>query len=168
MADPEFTDNLTPREAIIDAILRWAIAVDSGDRGLLESAMASEVTINWEGYRAVGFEMPDSTVDRAVLLDGILQAMANIDTMHLMSNFRVAILGPSEARVICNTQATHYRGGQGCNPLAQDTFIMAHEYHAQVVKEGNDSLWKISDLRMIPRYTHGDPAIIGVNFRQPS
>ncbi|KIX08842.1 uncharacterized protein Z518_03499 [Rhinocladiella mackenziei CBS 650.93] len=163
-AQSPYTTGLSDREGVIDACLRWSYGIDKGDRSLLASSMAAEVRLDLSAYKDKGFDLQDTCATREQHLDGLLETMGRMDTLHLLSNFRVALLTQSTAEVMCNVQAHHYRLGEGVKTGDRDCFVMAHEYHAALVRDdiSEGSLWRIKYLKTFPRYVNGDHRIIGL------
>lgn len=83
MAHPTTLTSLSPREAIVDALYRATIGLDSKDSALFESAWAKENPC---------FERGDTILDGMDAINkNLLEPVSQMDTQHTNSNVRVDI-----------------------------------------------------------------------------
>jgi hypothetical protein len=130
MADAAKLTALNPREAVVDALYRCVLGIDSNNRELFESAclknesmtlVAGPVTLNgWSG------------VSEFFLL------LSKVVTTHITSNVRVEVTdGADTASMTANAVAHHVLEEDALKP--EDTSYTAYNLYAiDLVKDGGD------------------------------
>jgi len=134
---------LTDREAIADALYRFANALDTDDGPLFDSAFVEDASFTVNGRTTQGL--------KAIHSD-IFDMIAKRDTTHFVTNIRINIDG-KRAKLTASTLAQHYRGETGLKP-DQTSLMTGVLYWVDLVKVG--SLWKMDTMQVKPTWTEGD------------
>jgi len=149
---------LTDREAAIDALIRFVVALDDGDSKLSASSLTENAVMNLvfgkSGMQSRKVEGRDSIVD--ILMSRIGKAM---DTTHMATNIRCEVNG-DKAELTSTILAQHFRLGEGQPPEAQEYFMNGNKYQSTIVRAGD--VWKIETVTIEPAWTLGNPAIMDV------
>ena len=134
---------LTDREAIADALYRFANALDTDDGPLFDSAFVEDASFTVNGRTTQGL--------KAIHSD-IFDMIAKRDTTHFVTNIRINIDG-KRAKLTASTLAQHYRGETGLKP-DQTSLMTGVLYWVDLVKVG--SLWKMDTMQVKPTWAEGD------------
>lgn len=153
------------RDAAIDAIQRFALALDINDADLMRSAFTADGVLDKSGLsRVTGQEMPpDNGID--AILSTTFALIGPMDTSHHLSNYRVKFNGKqTEAQIMCHVYAQHFRAGEGPDPRKRDYILFGNLYYADVVKDGDgsDAMWKIKRMGMHCLWSEGDTRLVGI------
>ena len=150
---------LTDREAAIDAIIRFVVSLDDGDRELCASSLTEDMIMDLTPFSKIGMNNQSST-GKAAVVERLMTAVGKpLDTTHCATNIRCTVSG-DEANLSCCVLAQHFRLGQGPSHNFQDHYLVANQYKADIVREGD--LWKVSKLIITPAWTQGDPEVMKV------
>ena len=144
-------DGLTDRDAAIDALTRFAIALDDNDRDLLAGSLTENMVMDLTPFQKVGMNY-STTEGREVVTNQLIKAVGPLDSTHHLSNFRVKVTG-DKADLSCYVLAQHFRNSQGASSEFQDSYLMGNRYSATVVRAGD--VWKIENLVIHPAWTQG-------------
>jgi hypothetical protein len=151
--DPSFLYNLSPREAIVDALSRALVGCDNHDEDLFNSAWSGEdvsFTINGADKKV----LPNLTVIRKHVLDRV----GPMDTTHSISNIRVVAKDSVDtAFVTATSMAQHCPPGRGKEPDGPK-FMVSGEYSADIIKV--DGIWKLKTCALRIIWTQGDPSVM--------
>lgn len=145
---------LSDRDAILDALYRSIIGLDTADKAMFESAWHKDAT----------FAFDETTPVQG--LDAILGSTFKyigeaLDTTHCVSNTRIDVKdGATTAVVTAHALAHHYRKGEGRNPTASG-FLTGNTYSIDLSKDQGDGLWKMTRFHLQMRWCEGDPSIVG-------
>ena len=152
MADQVALPSLTPREAVADALHRCTLGIDSNNRDLLESGClkSEDMTIT----------IGPATISGWTAIDEFFLTVFGLVTTHVTSNIRVSLEdGADTASMTAHVVAYHVRPDDALKP--EDTsYTVASLYDIDLVKDGDDGLWKIKrwDLKIL--WTTGDKAVL--------
>jgi hypothetical protein len=112
---------LTDREAAIDALVRFVVALDDGDAQLSASSLTEDAVMNLvfgnSGMESRKIEKRQSIVDILMTKVGVA-----LDTTHMATNIRCTVTG-DKAELTSVILAQHFRLGQGQSPDHQDFFM---------------------------------------------
>lgn len=152
MSNPVILSTLSPREAIADALHRCVLGIDSNNRELLESGclkneeivvIAGPVTV--QGWPAV-----------SEFFDTVFKLI----TTHVTSNIRIQVEdGADTASMTAHAISYHVKPEDALKE--EDTsYTAACLYDIDLVKDGNDGLWKIKKWILKILWTTGDKAVL--------
>lgn len=152
MSNPVILSSLSPREAIADALHRCVLGIDSNNRELLESGclkneeivvIAGPVTV--QGWPAV-----------SEFFDTVFKLI----TTHVTSNIRIQVEdGADTASMTAHAISYHVKPEDALKE--EDTsYTAACLYDIDLVKDGNDGLWKIKKWILKILWTTGDKAVL--------
>lgn len=152
MANPITLTNLSPREAVVDALYRAVLGLDTNDAAMFESAWAKDKptfvrgdTV-WEGMETINKNLFD--------------LVASMDTHHTVSNIRVDMKeGGSTASMTTYTLAQHHRAGEGMDPTKKG-LMGGTTYFVDLVKDSGDGLWKMKKWELKLNWCDGDISVI--------
>jgi 3-phenylpropionate/cinnamic acid dioxygenase small subunit len=131
--------------AVHDLVVRYALALDARDWGLLESCFLPDAT-----YTFPGGESPD----RAAIVDRCARALTRLDaSQHLVGTIDVRVDG-DEATATAYFQAQHVKRGTP----GGDLFIVAGTYRDRVVRTPDG--WRIAHRDQSYTWTDGNPAVV--------
>lgn len=155
-ANPIHLASLTPREAVIDALYRAAIACDEHDVELFDSAWAGEdVTAEFHDGENEKMVLPNLSMIRTY----ILHQVGPMDTTHSVSNARVVIDdGGDTAFLTATSLAQHCPPGTGKDPNGPK-FLVGGKYSVNLIKD-DTGLWKIKKWVLNMVWKQGDPSIM--------
>ena len=152
MALPASLPSLGVREAITDAIYRCVLGLDTDDKALFDSAFTPDASFDLNGKVMSGLD---------AIHTGCYDPISRLDTTHFISNVRVNVRedGDSTASMTASALAQHYRHKQGTEPGAT-RFLTGGLYFLELVKDGQDGLWKIKHWKLQPVWTEGDRGVM--------
>ncbi|OBT90060.1 hypothetical protein VE02_02514 [Pseudogymnoascus sp. 03VT05] len=143
--------SLTPREAVVDALHRCILGIDTNDRDIFESGCLKEdmtITIGpaiFPGWAAI---------------NGLFVNVFTLITTHITSNIRVELEeGADTAKMTAHAISYHVKPEDAVK--VEDTSYTAGSlYDIDLVRDGADGLWKIKrwDLKIL--WTTGDKAVL--------
>jgi hypothetical protein len=155
---PIALSDLSPREAITDALYRAILGFDRNDPEIFDSAFAGE---------DVSFELrsapePPTIVNRlSNIKAGVLASVGKMDTLHVISNVRVSYVdGEDTAGLKCYAQAQHCPEGRGREPDGPK-WLVGGEYEIEFLRDGKDGLWKIKRWVLDVVWREGDRSVMG-------
>lgn len=153
MAFPISLPSLPQREAIVDALHRATIGIDTNDVALFDSA--------WINKDDAIFEMNGTaTQGLDAIHSSIFARIGPMDTTHFTSNFRInAQEGADTASFSAYALNQHYREGEGMVPDAK-RLLAGSMYWVDVTKEANTGLWKMKKWSLKLIWVEGDLSIV--------
>lgn len=156
MPDVGIHAGLSDREAVIDAVLRFVIALDDNDEGLLISAFTEDAVVDLGPASVIGIPFSELS-GRDKVAKTLLKSVGPLDTTHMTSNFRVSVVGDT-AQLSCYALASHFRPGQGPSPEHHKGFTMANRYTTELVRD--DGAWRIRHMVINCTWSDGDIGVI--------
>ncbi len=142
----EPTVAVTDRHAIVDALTRYATALDSRDWPLLRRVFTPDATADYGGYGG-------SIQGHAAIEDAVRAALEHLDaSQHVVTNHVVEVTGDT-ATSTCYLVATHYRRGVE----GGGTYTVGGTYHDTLARM--DDGWRITARRLEVTWTDGNRAI---------
>ena len=152
MADMISLISLSPQEAVADALHRCVLGLDSDDRDLFESACLTNESMIFIGG---GFALEGWTAIKEVF-----ERVFTLITTHLISNIRVQLKdGQDTAFLTAHAISYHIRPDDALKQ--EDTSYTAGSlYSIDLVRDGNDGLWKIKRWEIKVLWTTGDKAVL--------
>jgi hypothetical protein len=145
---------LTDREAIIDAVIRSVTAVDTNDIDLWKSAFTMDSILDLLGDELHGLDAATK---------GCFEPLSQLDTTHMVSNFRVNHQpGSMTAEVTAIVVAHHFRQGEGMMPGGEQ-LTNAASYFAECVRDEGDAqlLWRMQRFVVKGLWRQGNPGVMG-------
>ena len=144
--------NLSPRDAVIDALHRCFTGMDTNNRDLYESACLKD-----ESMTVV---IGPTTVQGWTAISELTDKVFQLVTSHVITNIRVALEeGAETASVTASAIAYHIRPEEAFTP--EDTsYTSSSVYRFEIVKDPKDGLWKIKRWEFQILWTVGDPAVV--------
>ncbi|KAL7916786.1 hypothetical protein GGI35DRAFT_49365 [Trichoderma velutinum] len=143
----DLTPALSEREAIVDAINRCVLGLDSADSALFRSAFTENAVADLNGTIMDGQD---------AIYSQLYELIAKLDTTHFITNMRINVTDSgSKASAMCSALAQHYRGGMGLEAGA--TYLLVGSlYWLDLARDDKDGLWKIETWRLKPTWHQGD------------
>ncbi|KFY04593.1 hypothetical protein V491_09301 [Pseudogymnoascus sp. VKM F-3775] len=143
---------LTPREAIADALHRSVVGIDSNNREILESGLLKNEEI-------VVIAGP-VTVQGWPAVSEFFDTVFKLTTTHVTSNIRIEVEdGADTASMTAHAISYHVKPEDALKE--EDTsYTAACLYDIDLVKDGNDGLWKIKKWILKILWTTGDKAVL--------
>ena len=144
--------SLSPREAVADALHRCVLGLDSDDRDLFESACLTNESMMFIGG---GFALEGWTA-----INEIFERVFTLITPHVISNIRVQLKdGQDTAFLTAHAISYHVRPDDALKQ--EDTSYTAGSlYSINLVRDGDDGLWKIKRWEIKVLWTTGDKAVL--------
>ncbi|KIW06829.1 uncharacterized protein PV09_02509 [Verruconis gallopava] len=149
---------LSPRDAVIDALHRSILAIDSGDVALFQTCMfnSPETTFKIVGGRTVQ--------GSKAIEEHMVNTILPLSTLHSVTNIRVSFPNSNpeeakEARLTANAIAYHYRPEDAFKP-EHLSFTTGGMYDIEMLKDESDGLWKAKTWTLKLNWTEGDRAAI--------
>lgn len=148
---PSALPTLSTRDAIIDALYRGIIGLDTANETLFTSAFTPDGVLDINGAVMTG--VPAITA-------GCYATIAPLVTTHFVTNVRVHVASEdaTTASMTASAMAQHYRVGQGLMPGAEH-LLAGSLYYLDMVKDDKDGLWKATKFLMRSCWTEGERAI---------
>lgn len=152
---PLTLSSLTPREAITDALLRLFAGIDRNDTAIFDSAFAGE-DIHLSHSIA-----PKPFTSLSALKAGIFTRVGPLDTTHMLTNVRIDHRdGEDTASMTAYALCQHAPPGRGKQPDGPK-FMTGVDYAVDVVRDGEDGLWRISKAVLDIAWAQGDHSVMG-------
>lgn len=149
---------LTDREAAIDALIRFVVALDDGDSELSASSLAEDAVMNLV-FGKSGMQAR-KVHGRDVIVDLLMSRVGRpLDTTHMATNIRCTIRG-DEAELTSVILAQHFRLGEGQPPETQDYWMNGNNYRCSIVRVCD--LWRIKHVTIEPAWTLGKPEVMDI------
>ncbi|MBI1180151.1 MAG: hypothetical protein GC201_06300 [Alphaproteobacteria bacterium] len=148
---------LKDREALREAVLAFATAVDSLDMDLYRAAFAEEAEFDVSSFSG----QPAAVVrvaDWAAGMEGFLRGFDA--TQHILSNFAFEIAG-DRATVIAAMQAEHFRP----NREGDSSVTLGGDYVFRLAR--TPAGWKITGFRLDARWHRGNLALYDLAAKGP-
>ncbi|GIH98397.1 nuclear transport factor 2 family protein [Planobispora takensis] len=144
---------LRDRTEIVDALYRFGLGQDLGDRHLFASAFAADAELDFRPAAARWGSEPPVMTGRETIVSTILDLFAGrVATTHQVTNPRVVIEGDT-ARLTALVEAQHLlTADHGTHALLKNL------YDAGLVRDGDH--WVIRRLRIENVWFTGDPTAI--------
>lgn len=152
MAQSETPIEITPREAVADALHRCILGLDNNDRSLFESACLKD-----EGMLVVaaGF-----TIQGWTAINDFMSRLFSLVTTHFLTNIRVQVNeGSNTAYMTAHVIAYHVRPNDAFVP-GDTSYTAGCLYFIDLLKDDTDGLWKIKKWEIKMQWTTGDRAIL--------
>ncbi|KAJ9602583.1 hypothetical protein H2200_012776 [Cladophialophora chaetospira] len=147
---------LSDREAAIDALIRFVVALDDGDSKLSASSLTENAVMNLvfgnSGMQSRKIEGRDPVVEALMSKVG-----RPLDTTHMATNIRCMVNG-DKAELTSVIFAQHFRLGEGQPPEFQDFWMNGNKYHCSIVRAGEQ--WEIESVTIEPAWTLGKPEVM--------
>lgn len=153
---------LADRESAIDAVIRFVVALDTGDTDLSTSSLTEDATLDLTPFQTAGPEFAHYNVvsGRTAIVDRLMTAVGTaLDTTHCATNIR-CLVDNNTASLTCCVLAQHFRKGEGLDPEKQDYCLHGNQYEATIVRVGD--LWRIKTLVITPAWAQGNPEVMKV------
>ncbi|KAF9691913.1 hypothetical protein EKO04_010028 [Ascochyta lentis] len=152
MPDPVNLTALTPREAVADALHRCVLGIDTNNHELFESACLKDESIT--------FVTGPFNIEGWTAFKELYQKAFAVVTTHIISNIRVELKdGADTASMTAHAISYHVRPEDTLKP--EDTSYTAGSlYNIDLVKTGDDGLWKIKKWAIKIMWTTGDKAVL--------
>ncbi|KAH8886547.1 hypothetical protein GQ53DRAFT_796707 [Thozetella sp. PMI_491] len=141
---------LTGREAVADALYRCAMAWDTTDAALFDSAFMPDGVFEVNGRAMKG--LPEIHATGLALID-------SVDTTHFVTNGDV-----NEASLTATVLSQHFALGKGME-LGQNSLMGGSLYRGELTRD-TDGLWKFKHLNIKSSWVDGDYSVIGGNFAE--
>ena len=153
MAHPIILKQLSPREAIADAIYRITLAFDTNDKELFKSAVDEQIIFDRNGQVVEGVD---------AVMQNIFLPLSKLETHHSISSVRTDFEdGASSAHAITYVIAQHHRDGEAMDP-SKKGLLGGTMNRFDLVLEGKTGLWKITKCVMDIKWMDGDASIVGM------
>ncbi|SCU94579.1 LAFA_0F22672g1_1 [Lachancea sp. 'fantastica'] len=141
------TPALGGREAVADALYRFAVGLDTNDKALFESAFVTDAVFVLDGTVMDGLDAINTNC---------FGSISKLDTTHFLTNQRINISDEnSKAELTCSALAQHYRGGES-KKVDATSLLVGSSYRAHLVKTTEDGLWKMKRLELKIVWSQGD------------
>jgi len=141
---------LSDREAVADAVLRFAEGLDDGDADLLGSALLTEAVVDMSRVS----ETVGVMHGRAVVAEKLIGNLGKLDTTHHVSNFRIVVSG-STAELTCYALAQHFRPGEGRAQDREKAYMLRGNRYRAYLERAED-WWRIRTLTIDGVWVLGD------------
>ncbi|KAH7136174.1 hypothetical protein B0J11DRAFT_520067 [Dendryphion nanum] len=151
MADKNLT-GLTPREAIADALHRCVLGLDSNNRDLFESACRKNenITVIAGAIKIEGW----------TAINNFFARVFAVVTTHTISNIRIELIdGADTAFMTAHAISYHVRPDDAFKS-ENASYTASSLYAIDLVKDGDDRLWKIKRWDIKVLWTTGDIAVL--------
>jgi len=154
MAQSHALTGLSPREAVADALQRWALGFDNNDRDMVASAMVKDEDTSL----AIGPRI----IQGWSAINENLAVIFRLVTTHYITNIRVELKdGADTASLSAHAQAFHIRPDDALKK--EDTaYTSGSLYFIDLVKDSTDGLWKIKKWEIKLLWTTGDREVLNV------
>lgn len=153
MAYPVVLNQLSPREAVADAIYRITLGFDTNDIDLFKSAVDDKIIFDRDGRLVEGLD---------AVMQNIFVPIANLQTHHSISSVRTDFEdGTNVAHAIAYMIAQHYREGEAMDP-SKKGLMGGTMNHFDLALDGKTGLWKITKCTMNIKWMEGDASIVGL------
>ena len=153
---------LSPREAVIDAVLRMTQGLDDANEALIDSAFTDNATFDLNGVKNTG--NPGGTIEgKAATVKALMNSVGTrLDSLHQVTNCRVEIGEDGDtANLTAYALAQHFRRGQGVLPPDSKGYLMGNRYATKLKKDkGEGGLWKIEEFKLECRWADGDRSVM--------
>lgn len=141
---------LPPREAVIDALYRAVIGLDTKDANMFESAFTRDAVFQRDDTLLEGLEAIDKDLYRLV---------TKLDTHHTIGNARVDIKeNGSTAYMTAYCLAQHHRQGEAMDPTKKG-LLGGTTYFIDLVMQ-SDGVWKIKKWVLKINWCDGDLSVV--------
>jgi SnoaL-like domain len=141
------------RDAIVDALYRFAAGQDLRDRPLFESAFSDQATLDFTGpARCLGASIPVFEGLKTIA-DSIFSSIAHLDTTHSVTNPRVTTYDGRRATLFALVEAQHLPRADHDRHL-----LLKNIYTVDLSRL--DLLWVINHMRIDNVWRSGDPSVL--------
>jgi len=141
------------RDAIVDALYRFAAGQDLHDRSLFESAFSQQATVDFTGpARRFGATIPIFE-GRQVITDNIFAAIDGLDTTHSVTNPRVVFYDGRRAGLFALVEAQHLPRGD------HDRHLLLKNIYTLELSRASDG-WVIDHMKIENVWSTGDPSVL--------
>jgi hypothetical protein len=151
MAQTYALSGLGPREAVMDAIHRCALGIDTNDRDLFESSLVKndDLTVIAGEFKLQGWDAVDKMFVRVF----------EVITTHVITNIRVQLKDEDTACMTAHAISYHNRPEDAFKP--EDTSYTAGSlYFMDLIKDETDGLWKMTRWELKILWTTGDKGVL--------
>ncbi|WP_406284450.1 nuclear transport factor 2 family protein [Embleya sp. NBC_00896] len=148
----ETVRELRDREEILDALLRFGLGFDLGDRDLFRSAFTADAEFDFRRVAAeLGLDIPVMVGIEAI--DAVhFNPDVRLDTTHTVTNARIEITGDL-ARLTALVEAQHLPEGDHSRHL-----LLKNRYAVDLVRAG--AAWAMRRLYVENVWRTGDPKVL--------
>ncbi|RVX73950.1 hypothetical protein B0A52_02840 [Exophiala mesophila] len=152
MAQPDNLREITPREAVADALHRCILGFDNNDRELFESACLKDESML---VVAAGFIIQGWTS-----ISDFMSRLFSLVTTHFITNIRVQFNDESNtAHMSAHAIAYHVRADDAFKQ-EDASYTAGCLYFIDLIKDDTDGLWKIKKWEIKMQWTTGDRAVL--------
>lgn len=153
MAYPIALKQLSPREAVADAIFRITLAFDTNDTDLFKSAVDANIIFDRNGQLVEGLD---------AVMQNIFTPLTKLETHHSISSVRSDFEDVANAaHAVTYMIAQHYREGEAMDP-SKKGLMGGTMNHFDLALDGKTGLWKITKCVMNIKWMEGDASIVGL------
>ncbi|KAK2603427.1 hypothetical protein QQS21_004377 [Conoideocrella luteorostrata] len=152
---PHSLGDLTPREAVADAVYRALSGFDHNDVEIFTSAFAKEdVTMELrDGNNTPPFQ------GFSAIRTNVFGFVSTLETTHMTSNIRVHIKDSMSASLTAQVSAQHAPAGKGKDGQGPK-YLVGAEYEMDLIKDETDGLWKIKKWIVEILWADGDASVM--------
>ncbi|KAJ9654658.1 hypothetical protein H2198_006325 [Neophaeococcomyces mojaviensis] len=145
--------SLSPREAVADALHRCIIGIDDNNPTMFESACVKNESIS--------ILVGDNTIQGWTAVNEYMsKKIMPLRTTHFISNIRVDLKDHADtASMTAHAIAYHTRPEDAFKP-ENISYTTAGLYFMDLIRDGDDGLWKIQKWKLKLQWTEGDRVII--------
>jgi hypothetical protein len=144
--------SLNPREAIADALYRCVVGIDSNNGELFESGCLKD-----ENMTVVAGPI---AIEGWTAISEYFSRIFALVTTHFISNIRIELEdGADTAFMTANALSYHVRPDDALK-LEDTSYTASCLYTIDLVKDGNDGLWKIKKWELKILWTTGDRGVL--------
>ncbi|RDW72681.1 nuclear transport factor 2 family protein [Aspergillus mulundensis] len=141
---------LTGRDAIIDALSRFLISLDTADEALFTSSIAETASLTING---------DTTSGLGDILKLRFSLIGGLDTTHHATNLRINISEDGKtAQAVGTLLSQHYRSGEGMAGPGKESMLLGNLIGVEFVKdedEGEGEFWRIQSFVLQSNWAEG-------------
>lgn len=150
---------LTPREAIIQTINQFVLALDDGNEDLLASVLTDDMVMDLSPFQKVGLPY-EAIHGRENVVEHLMKYVGKTkDSAHHLSNFIVKFTGDQEAEVSVYALAQHFRLGEAVSTV-QECYLIGNRYRIRILKKDDSESWYIKTFVVSPAWTTGNPEVM--------
>jgi hypothetical protein len=148
----ERIEALENREAVIDALYRFAAGQDENDGALFESAFAEDAELDFvQPAQRLGVTLAPFK-GRESIVDSIMPVVTRLDTTHTVTNPRVQVSG-DRASLTALVEAQHLPKGDHGRHL-----LLKNVYRVALRREAGE--WRITHMRIENIWLQGEASVL--------
>ncbi len=146
--------DLTPREAVADALHRCVLGIDSNDYDLFESACLTNEEMTWVG-NGINIEGWTAVKD-------LFKRLFDLVTTHNISNVQVKLEDDANSATLTSHAISYHIRPEDAFKPEDTSYTASSLYTISLVKNAADGVWKIKRWEAKVLWTTGDRSILGV------